>query len=482
MTEGATVTPAPREALRAALSGRRAWLVGGAVRDRLLERPTPDLDIVVEGDPRAPARALAAATGASAFALSEAFGAWRVVASGQLWQVDLTPLRGGSLAADLALRDFTINALAEPLAGGALIDPTGGEADLRAGRLRMASARAYADDPLRVLRLVRLASELELEPEPATLSAARAHAAGLSEVAAERIWLELRRIVASARPVDGVELMAAVGATAVILPELEALRGMGQTRYHHLDVHDHTLAVLEEVVALEAGGDGARAALGPRATDAAAVLAEPLAEGLTRGTVLRLGALLHDAAKPATRIQLAGGRVGFPGHDRVGSDLARDVLGRLRAGSRVAEHVSALTRHHLRLGFLVHQRPLSRRAVHAYLSACQPVGVDVTVLSVADRLATRGRKAQPAIAAHLELARDLLPEALAWRAAPPGPPLVRGDELAHELGLPPGPALGELLAELAAAAWAGEIDTPKQAIAHARRLLGELGPAGSARG
>lgn len=479
-----TSAPAPREAVRAALSGRRAWVVGGAVRDRLLGRPTPDLDVVVEGDARPPARALAAATGAAAFALSEAFGAWRVVGRDQLWQVDLTPRRGGSLAADLALRDFTINALAEPLDGGALIDPTGGEADLRAGRLRMVSAGAYADDPLRVLRLVRLAGELGLEAEPVTLARARAHAAGLDGVAAERVWGELRRIVGGRRAVDGVQLMAAVGATAVILPELEALRGIEQTRYHHLDVYGHTLAVLEEVVALEAGGDRATAALGPWAAAVATLLAEPLADGVSRGTGLRLGALLHDAAKPLTRTELADGRVGFPGHDAAGGELAVDVLGRLRAGGRVADHVSALARHHLRLGFLVHERPLSRRAVHAYLTVCQPVEVDVTVLSVADRLATRGRKSQSAIAAHLELARELLSEALAWREAPPPPPLVRGDDLARELNLPPGPALGDLLGELAAAAWAGEIHTREQAVSHARSLLGGEGSvgAGPARG
>ena len=133
--------------------------------------------------------------------------------------------------------------------------------------------------------------------------------------------------------------------------------------------------------------------------------------------------------------------------------------------------MAALTRHHLRLGFLVHERPLSPRAVHDYLRACSPVEVDVTVLSVADRLATAGRNAGAAIDAHLELARELLGAALWWRAEGPPAPLVRGHELAHELGIPSGPELGRLLAELEAAQYAGEVDTREAAIRRARELL-----------
>ena len=144
---------------------------------------------------------------------------------------------------------------------------------------------------------------------------------------------------------------------------------------------------------------------------------EPLADGLTRGEALRWGALLHDAAKPLTRgVRPGDGRVTFIGHDERGAALAREVLGRLRSSERLRGHVAALVRHHLRLGFLVHERqPLSRRTVFAYLRATDPVEVDVTLLSVADRLATRGDRAQEAIAAHLAVAEDMLGDALRWR-------------------------------------------------------------------
>jgi putative nucleotidyltransferase with HDIG domain len=265
--------------------------------------------------------------------------------------------------------------------------------------------------------------------------------------------------------------MDALGLTEVVLPEVAALRGVGQGVYHHLDVHDHTMAVLGAVLELERDPSP----LGVHGEATAAVLAEPLADELTRWQALRLGALLHDVAKPYTRHVFPTGKVGFPGHSDQGADMARDILARLRASEKLRAHVAGLARHHLRLGFLVHEQPLSRRAVYGYLRACEPVEVDVTVLSVADRLATRGRRAEEAIAKHLELAHSLLGDALAFRAAEPAPPLVRGDELARELGIAAGPELGRVLAELDEARFAGEIATRDEAIAHARAFLGRRG-------
>jgi hypothetical protein len=159
------------------------------------------------------------------------------------------------------------------------------------------------------------------------------------------------------------------------------------------------------------------------------------------------------------------------GHDVQGAELAREVLGRLRASTQLREHVAALVRHHLRLGFLVHEpQPLARGKVYDYLYACDPVEVDVTLLSVCDRLATRGSKADQAIAAHLALARGMLDDALRWRQEGPPRPLLRGDQLARELGIPLGPRIGELLAALARAQYSGEVSTPEQALSLAQAL------------
>jgi putative nucleotidyltransferase with HDIG domain len=445
-----------------------AWLVGGALRDRLLGRPTTDYDVAIESDPEPVARALARAADGHAFALSEAFGAWRVVAHDHGWQLDLLPLGGGSIEADLAARDFTVNALAEQLGGGEPIDPFGGLDDLRGRRLRMVSPQAFERDPLRTLRLARLACELGFTVEPDTAAVARRNADGLARVAPERVFAELKRIVTAERALDGLEQMDALGVTPVALPELSALRGVEQSMFHHLDVHDHTRAVLAETIAIERDP---QPALGHHAEAVERLLSEPLADELTRGDALRFGALFHDIAKPQTRGITTEGRVTFIGHDAAGAQLAADVLARLRASERLCQHVAALTRHHLRLGFLVHQAPLSRRAIYSYLRATAPVQVDVIVLSVADRLATRGTGSERAIESHLELAQALLGEALQWIADPPRPPL-RGDELSRELKLPPGPELGRILQQLEEASFSGEIETRDEALEKARELFG----------
>ncbi len=443
------------------------WLVGGAVRDRLLGRSTSDYDLVIAGETHEAARALARSLGGHAFKLSDGFGAWRVVVRDRPWQVDLLPLQGGAITADLAQRDLTVNAVAEPLGGGELVDPFGGVQDLHAGRLRMVSPHAFAQDPLRVLRLARLACELGFTPEPETATAAGRSAPALDGVAPERIFAEFKRLMSSERAVEGLRLMDELGITPVVLPELSALTGVEQSRYHHLDVQEHTRAVLAEAIALERDPS---AVFGHQAPALAELLEEPLADDLTRAQALRLGALFHDVAKPRTRGVTEEGRVTFIGHDAAGAQLVYEVLQRLRASERLCQHVAALTRHHLRLGFLVHEMPLSRRVVYRYLKACAPVQVDVSLLSVADRLATRGSGSEPAIARHLGLARELMADALAWRADPPRPP-VRGDELAQAAGVRPGPELGRILAELEEASFAGEIGTREQALQRGAELL-----------
>jgi tRNA nucleotidyltransferase/poly(A) polymerase len=465
--------PDPLGVARTALAGTAAWVVGGAVRDRVLARPVDDVDLVVDGDVRAAARQVARAADGPMFSLSQEFGAWRVLARDRSWRIDLSPIHGGSLEADLRLRDLTVNAIAEPLAGGAEVDPTGGRADLGARILRMAGPTAFTDDPLRVVRLARLALVLGFAIDPDTAAAARAAAPGLAQVAGERLFAELNLLLADDDAPGGIGLLDEVGGLTVVLPEIAALDGVEQNRYHDRDVLGHTLAVLEQAIALER--DPAPV-LGAEHADALrAVLAEPLADGLPRSMGLRWGALLHDAAKPATRVILEDGQVGgFPGHDVQGAELARDVLTRLKASERLRAHVAALTRHHLRLGFLVHSAPLDAHDLYAYLTTTEPVEVDVTLLSVADRLATRGRKAEESIARHVELAREVLPAVLAWRAAGGRPaPLLRGNVLAKRLGVDPGPELGRLLRALSEAQYAGEVSTPDEAVALARRLLSE---------
>jgi putative nucleotidyltransferase with HDIG domain len=454
---------------RGGVSAREGvWIAGGAVRDAALGRDVVDLDLAVAGDPAPVAKAIARAGEGHSFELSAEFATWRAVAADHSWQIDVTALRGATIEDDLAARDFTIGAVAVPLAGGEPLDPFGGLTDLERGLLRVVGGRSFAADPLRLLRAARFAAGLELQIDPATVALARAEAARAAEPAGERQLVELRKLVGGPDPLRGMRLLDELGLTAVVLPELDALHGVEQGPNHHLDVHGHTMAVLERTLQVES--DLERFG-GERADELRVLLAEPLADEMTRGTALRFGALVHDIGKPATRSE-RDGFVTFIGHDRDGVEIVGDLCGRLRASRVLTRHLQDLTLHHLRLGFLVHEAPLPPRRVHEYLRATEPVGVDVTLLTIADRLSARGSgpfATEEAIEAHLALAKRMLADALDWRREGPPQPLLRGDELADELGLAEGPELGELLAELEAAQYAGEVSSREQAIDHLSR-------------
>jgi poly(A) polymerase len=458
------------EAATRALAGTDAWAVGGAVRDAALGRAVTDLDLSVAGEVGAAASAIAAELGEHAFELSAEFGTWRVVSADRSWQVDLTVLRGGGIEADLAERDFTIGAVAVALGGGEALDPFGGLADLEARRLRAVGEGSFAADPLRLLRAARLTAELALEIDADTVRLARAAAPSAADPAGERQLSELRQLLGGPDPLRGLALLDELGLTAVVLPEVERLRGVEQGPNHHLDVHGQTLAVLEHTLEVESDLD--RFA-GERAAEVSALLTEPFADEMSRATALRFGALFHDIGKPDTRAEV-GGFVGFRGHDQVGAEIVGEICGRLRASRRLTQHLRGLTLNHLRLGFLVPQAPLPSRLVHEYLRATEPAAVDVTLLTVADRLSARGAgpiAAPEMVEAHLALARETIAAALDWRRDGPPAPLLRGDELAAELGIEQGPRLGEVLGELEAAQYAGEVGDRDAALEHARNWL-----------
>ena len=246
------------DAARRALAGERAWLVGGAVRDRLLGRPTSDFDVVVDGDPgagRARDRARRRAA-RRCFALSEEFGAWRVVGA-RLARGRSTsePLRGGSLEADLALaRLHRQRDRRAARRGTSRSTRSAALADLDApGACGWPGPRAFADDPLRVLRLARIAVELELRARAATReSRAREHARGArSGVSPERVFMELRRIVAAPRGAARPRAdRRAAARSRSCCRSSRRCAGVEQNRFHHLDVYGHTLEVLERTVAL----------------------------------------------------------------------------------------------------------------------------------------------------------------------------------------------------------------------------------------
>lgn len=438
----------------------RAWVVGGTVRDAHLGRELWDIDIALDAAPKPVATALAQRAGADVFLMSDRFETWRV-SSASGWQVDLCRLRAPTIEADLQLRDLTINALAVPLEGGELIDPTGGLADLEAARMRAASERSFYDDPLRLLRLARFAAELGFEPAPETVELARRSAGRAGEPAGERQFAELRALIGSADPIRGLELCEALGITAPILPELHELRGVGQSANHHLDVYGHTIEVLRRWLEIESD---LAAYAGPAADAVTAAIAEPLADGLSRREGIRFSAILHDIGKPATRIE-RDGWVSFKGHDREGAELVKGLCSRLRTSRRFADFQAALCRHHLALGFMVRERPLPPRRVWEYLTLCGREAIDVTLLTIADRLSAQGGGVPPeAIDGHIALAGEMLAAASELDRTGPPTPLLAGGEIGWLVGIGAGPMLGEAVRELAAAQYAGEVTDREAAV------------------
>jgi putative nucleotidyltransferase with HDIG domain len=232
-----------------------------------------------------------------------------------------------------------------------------------------------------------------------------------------------------------------------------------QSPFHHLDVFEHTLHVLDTVADVAGHPEHYL----PRHADAVArELAEPVGDDLDAAGALRLAALFHDIRKPQTRRVTGDGRISFMGHDAQGADAAEAVLRRWKASSAVIRFCRVLVAEHLRLGFLIRHRPLDRRAAYRYLQATAPYPVASVVLSLADRLATRGRLVrQRQLRRHAETAAELVGLLLdVQRAAPP--PLLRGDEIARLTGAE-GPGIGSLVHALAEEQAAGTVTTREQA-------------------
>ncbi|HTI32091.1 MAG TPA: HD domain-containing protein [Miltoncostaea sp.] len=441
--------------------GAPAWAVGGGVRDALLGRPVEDLDVAIDGDAAGAAKALARATGAGRFRLSRAFGAWRVQGGSLAAQVDITPLQGGSLDEDLSRRDLTVNALAVDVrAPDAVIDRHGGLDDLAARRLRMVGPSAFRDDPVRLLRLARVAEQLGWEVDGDTAAAARRDAGGVWDTAGERLADELGRIAKLPRPDRAFALLDRLGVLGALVPQLEEARGLDQSVYHHEDVLGHTLEVVRHAVAL---ADDPEPVFRGRAGRIREVLAEPLADELTRRDALMFPALLHDMAKPATHAITPEGRVTFMGHDRLGAEMVADLMGRLHTSARLRDFTADCVRLHLPLGFLVHRTPLSLRQIDRYLRRTAPWEVEIILLTCADRLATRGRGSEVAIRRHLVLAREVMDAYFTLRDRGPVTPLLAGDEIARELDRAPGPWLAEVIDALREGQVVGVIRTEAQA-------------------
>ena len=471
------------------------YLVGGYVRDALMGRATRDIDLATPQGAGRLAEGIAQSLGGTWIALDAGRGTYRVEgirAEGTTWRVDVATLRG-CIEEDLRLRDFTIDAMATalsgtegPAGGWALTDPTGGAADLCGGIVRMTSAGALAEDPLRLLRAVRIAAQTGFALEEGTATAVRDRARLLTDASAERMREELLTILSLPGVGRSLGLLDTLGLLDAALPELSPARGVTQPVEHHWDVFNHTLHCVEYAEQVLDADFRARDPAGQRVPWpdwAEEYFAEEYADGHTRATYLKLACLLHDVAKPETKTVQPNGRVRFLGHPVRGADTARAVLRRLRASGKAQEAVAVMVEQHLRPSQLAQKGEMpTARAVYRYYRDLQDVAIDTLYLSMADYLAARGPELElENWGAHCDRVRYTLAEGRAQKAPERRERLLTGHDLMALFNLPSGPELRPLLEMVQESGAAGEVKTREEAVILVSHVLGRAPATAEAR-
>jgi poly(A) polymerase len=424
---------------RFAAAGFTLALVGGPVRDAALGRVSPDLDFTTDARPEQ-IEPLLRAWGESCWDIGKVFGTIGA-RRGELL-VEVTTYRsekydpqsrkpevafGDSLEADLARRDFRVNAMAVQLPSMTFVDPFDGLADLVAGVLRTPGTPqdSFTDDPLRMMRAARFAAQLALDVAPEVLDAMAELAERITIVSAERVQVELVKTVLAPAPRRGLELLVHTGIAEHVLPELPALRLEIDEHHRHKDVYEHTLTVLDQAIALEDGPDGP--VPGP-------------------DLVLRLAALLHDIGKPATRRFESGGGVSFHHHELVGAKLTSRRMKALRFDKDTTKQVARLVELHLRFhGY--GDGGWTDSAVRRYVNDAGPLLDRLHLLTRSDCTTRNRRKADRLAAAYDDLesriARLREQESLAAVR-----PELDGNAIMELLGIGPGREVGEAWAFL----------------------------------
>ena len=416
-----------------AKAGHELALVGGPVRDLLIGRPISDLDFATSARPDQ-TLAVLDAWGDSHWEVGKAFGTIGARRGQDL--VEVTTYRseqyqpasrkpvveyGDSLAGDLSRRDFTVNAMAIQLDHLGLVDPFNGVGDLAAKVLDtpVSAEQSFDDDPLRMMRAARFTAQLGFSVTEPVIRAMSALAERLSIVSAERIQVELVKLMVAGQPREGLELLVFTGVANQVLPELPALKELADPLHRHKDVYEHSLTVLDQAIELETGPDGP--VPGP-------------------DLVLRLAALLHDIGKPATR-RFDGGGVSFHHHEVVGAKLAAKRLRALRFDSATTKDVTKLIELHLRFhGY--GQGGWTDSAVRRYVTDAGPLLDRLNRLTRAD-CTTRNRRRAEALAFAQDDLDARITELKQREELAAIRPDLDGREIMAVLGIEPGPVVGQ---------------------------------------
>jgi poly(A) polymerase len=473
----------------------RAYLVGGSVRDLLLNVPCTDWDIATDGDVPELARELANMLGGYYAHMNDK--ACRITVKDEQREtvLDIAPLRSVSIEEDLRLRDFTLNAIAVPLSEAVqslaletplpLLDPLHGADDLEARCLRAVGDTTFQQDPLRMLRALRFMQRYQLTIEHSTDAMLTRDASLLTKVAAERIHDELYAILEPESATGRLRLLDRHGILTVLLPEFAPARGMPQPALHYWDVLEHSLETVryfEHLVTLlqlstaeiersplDLNGQGDLVAI-------QVLLREAEQQGIfslarVASPIMKLAALLHDIGKTATYTVTEEGNIHFYGHPQVGVPLAQQMMRRLSASTQDRRLVQQVVAHHMRPGQLSHDA-VTQRAIRRYFVDLGPVGINVALVSLADHLAMRGPEPlTQSWQRHLATVRLLLNAYIRERESILPPRLIQADELLHRLHITPGPLVGHLLEAIAEAQADGSIHSKEEALWLAEEML-----------
>ena len=474
---------------------RPVYLVGGAVRDMLLGRASKDLDFVVPHGAIGLSYKVADHLGLPAYVLDRQRDAGRIVVQQQEMTLDFTRFRGDDLESDLRDRDFCINALALPVGArrrASIIDPCGGMEDLEKRLIRQTHDASIASDPVRALRAIRLALDLDFSLTPDTVAAVQKAGPFLPNVSIERVRDELLKMLQLPRVGDALDYLSDLELLPEVLPSIAVLQDIEQSPPHFESVLAHTrstlrwLVAVEEVVvqyglvdqaelaerqALDIRLVQARERLAGYAPQLSQHLDRDVDGGLNGRLLLRLGALFHDAGKAETQEIDPDGRIRFYGHDKVGADITGQELARLRLSKEAVRHVKKIVAGHMRPLYLANSQAISRRAIYRFFRDTGTAGLDICLLALADHLATREEE----VGDHewlllLDVIGKLLDHYFEQYSTTIKPePLLDGWELIESLQLEPGPEVGRLLRLVEEAQAAGEITTRDEAIALARQ-------------
>jgi poly(A) polymerase len=482
--------------VRAALPpDRTVYLVGGAVRDIILKRPIHDLDFVLGQDTTKVARSVARKLRAPFFMLDEKRLAARVIfrpTDEEEYLLDFALMVGSDLETDLRSRDFTINAMAVRVTQPEIIiDPLGGEIDTRGLKLRTCSPTSIIDDPLRILRGIRLAIDLNLSVSLEAETLMRDGTSLLGRVSAERIRDEIIRMMVGPDPLEAVQWMDRLDVLKYLFPEILALKNARQTDPHVQAVWEHTLQTLrylkELLDVLDKRSDTPE---DPRFRSFADYisrykenikthLSETIISGRPLRSLLFLAALLHDNAKPLTISVDSAGRIHNYGHDRKGAEVAYTRARTLVLSNSETDYIHTIIRHHMRIHSAVHSRNIMEgKMIYRFFRDTGKAGIDIGLLSLADTLATYENTLPDALwQKELENCAAIFE---AWWNKPSESvrpsQLLNGDELMTLFGLKPGKYIGRLLADLQEAQAAKEITNRQEALDYIRKKLNYYDP------